>query len=242
MKKQKAFTVIELLVVIAIIGLLSSIVLVSIKGARKKARIASLLQFSASIKNAIGDRIVGEWRFEEGDGNSVADTSGNDNNGTWNEVGDHWEPNDISQLGTAGKFDGDDYVKISSSSSLDTLNGSEGITLEVWVYSSSLDSVKRIAYRYPNFSLSTFGKKARFIIYSSSPSVRVILTNSDLEENSWVHIVATYNGTESEIFINGKEDTSENFGTSDPLDDSSASLFIGFTFDSWDGFLDKVKY
>ncbi len=38
--KQKSFTIIELLVVIAVIGLLSSIVLVSMKGTRDKAKIA----------------------------------------------------------------------------------------------------------------------------------------------------------------------------------------------------------
>ena len=65
--KKASFTVIELLVVIAIIGLLASVILVSLTKSRGKAREKSALQFSSTVYHALGADLVAFWNFDDPD-------------------------------------------------------------------------------------------------------------------------------------------------------------------------------
>ena len=110
---NKAFTLIELLVVIAIIGVLSSIVLLSLQGAKDQAELAEAQSFARQVRASLGLSLVGEWRFDDGAGMEAKDGSGYDNHGDL--AGDpQWVTGIFSQ---ALDFDGTgDYVEIANSS------------------------------------------------------------------------------------------------------------------------------
>ena len=82
--------------------------------------------------------LVGYWNFEEGTGSTTStDRSGMGNNGSWGGTGTHYA---TGKAGTySGQFDGsDDYVAISSASSLASLSN---LTACAWVLSNNPNGV-----------------------------------------------------------------------------------------------------
>jgi len=133
LKFKRSFTLIELLVVIAIIGLLSSVILVSLSGPRQKAKITKALEFSQSVQHAIGIEAVGVWDFDDC---TAKDLSGYKNNGTINGaicVDDTpYKLVGSGQGKNALSFDGnDDYVEVPNGTGAPFRQSSQ-ITYSFW--------------------------------------------------------------------------------------------------------------
>ncbi len=209
MKKEKSFTVIELLVVIAIIGLLSAVILVSLKGTRKKASIASGEQFSSHIYHRFGADAVGVWNFDDG---TPKDSSGNGNDGT---LEGNAEINEDSAKFRQGlSLDGNlDYVEVpdpGEESSLD-IDGNT-MTVEAWIRPENIGDWDTIAKKHESWFFTLYnvisgddpGLKFRY--YSGGSSYTLYVTDC-IENEEWQHVAATYDGNEDgiKIFVNGKE-------------------------------------
>ncbi|MDO8559215.1 MAG: LamG-like jellyroll fold domain-containing protein [bacterium] len=142
MIRSRSFTLIELLVVIAIIGLLASVVLVSMAGIREKAKITKTLEFSQSLQRNLGAYAVGIWSFDD-QTNPTKDGSGYNNHGAVNgAVFTSDTPHLAAGVGTgkyALSFDGvNDYVELGNPSLFNS-NFAE-FTVEAWFKSNVWDS------------------------------------------------------------------------------------------------------
>lgn len=223
--RQKGFTLIEMLVVVAIIGLLATIVLVSLQASREKARIAKGLQFSANIYHSLGAFAVGVWDFDEGttgtcsDGKDICDFSGNENNGTLN--GAEHNEDTPSKKGYSLDFDGgSEHVLIGSDDSLNNI--SEAVTVSGWIYCRESDppwyqyivsNDRDCCGVYAGYSLFIVGTRGYFQIWGKENPGDIaeryrIDTVRNISFEKWHHLVGTFNGTELKIYLDGEfEDT-----------------------------------
>ena len=179
---------------------------------------------------------VAAWDFNEGEGETFADQTGNNNTGTlYNGMG--WSK---GQIANGVILDGiDDYAEIPSSTSLD-IDG-DAVSVSVWARLDLLPAELPGAYgpiydsESDNYVIyeDKGNNELRFKVTTSGGAERPGIPATDLKVNEWLHIVGVYDGFNAMIFLNGEmKDSHELEGTVTPgqvarLGTSLGSYFKG---------------
>ncbi|MDO8474237.1 MAG: LamG-like jellyroll fold domain-containing protein [bacterium] len=239
------FTLIELLVVIAVIGMLASIVLVSLKGTREKTSIAKGKNLSSQIAHVLGIEARGIWHFEETSGPSL-DSSGYGGNGTWNNVQSKTVAECGLDLGGCLYFNGNANVDVGSSSAQGLQNT---VTVSAWVYYSG-DPSWRTYFGRKSWATQQFFNLAYNI--NCGPTVPWMVYYGNFQSfcwgddlrNQWVHLVVTYDSSLSsanfKTYQNGVAKQTRNFNGIAILDGSASLIGNSVDVRPWNGYIDEV--
>ncbi len=157
---------------------------------------------AATLAPAATSGLVAAYGFSEGTGSTAADASGNSNAGAitgavWNATG---------KFGSSLTFQGgSDVVLIQPSTSL---NLSTGMTLEAWVYPTSLQAGWRpVVQRAPDAYLLHAGSTQAPLRPVGGGTFNGVLTYitspAAIPANAWSHIATTWDGTTLREYVNG---------------------------------------
>jgi hypothetical protein len=169
--------------------------------------------------------LVAAYAFDEASGTTVADASGNNNNGT---LGAGVTRTTQGRFGSALAFNGTGYVSVPHSASLALTTG---MTLEAWVFPTGSPTSWATAL------MKNVTGDAAYLLYAGSPNNAMVyvtpqgsasarVTNTAaLPLNTWSHIAGTYDGTTLRFYVNGVQIGSRS--VSGTLVTSSGPLTIG---------------
>jgi prepilin-type N-terminal cleavage/methylation domain-containing protein len=250
--KNRAFTLLELLVVITIIGILASIVVVSMSGSTDSATIAKGKAYAQQIHALLGHEAVLDLNFNENDyntcpdGSDVCDASGYNNNGTISQDEDGAAFVSSPVDGYALSFDGvDDYVNAGNGASL---NITGEITIEAWVNTdiespavnkgifAKCDAVNGYMIRH-----RTGAKDIQAAVFKSGSAISAD-SSITLVAGQWYHVVGTYNGERVKVYVNGVyEGVSGVFTAGIGITAYNARIGNDYNTPNWSGLIDDVR-
>ena len=189
--------------------------------------------------------LVAAYSFDEGTGTSVADLSGNGNTGTVN--GATWG---TGRFGQALSFDGvNDRVVVPDSPSLDLTTG---MTMEAWVRPTApmTNKWRTVLFKHRDNNATNM----MYVLYANrntrvpnaeitnGTTVRAANGTTQVPENAWTHLAATYDGTVLRLYMNATQVGT--IATTGAISVSNGQLWIGANniWPEWfAGLIDEVR-
>ena len=142
------------------------------------------------------------YGFNETSGTKANDVSGNTNNGTTRNI--TWTT--AGKYGGAATFDGtSSWVTVNDASTLDLTNG---MTVEAWVYPTALGSAWRTVLMKEKpggmvYSLYANESTQRAVTQLNIGGELNAWSTTQLPLNTWSHIAGTWDGATLKMWVNG---------------------------------------
>lgn len=255
---RRGFTVIELLVVISIIGVLSSVIMVSVSAARDKARVAAGQKFAGHIYRGFGDQVISHFNFDDDVGSTITDQSIKRNNGSFDTAA---TPSSVAfsnftpQSGTGQSlfietFGTRNRALITPISDLQLTSGG---TISIWTNPSNITSTRYLVNKSANSDCVNTNASRYFLrlipvsgvngvlqLGINSDSATYVSSSIPLVQDKWQHVAVTFNGQARRMYINGNEVASLSGSLSNPNGSvsSESCVFIG---QNYAGYIDDVQ-
>ena len=198
------------------------------------------------VQGQTPNKLLGWWRLDEADGNSVADASGNSRAGT--RIGNpQWRP-DGGKIGGTLQFDGNaGRVEISDESAFDI---TDAITVAAWIKVNVFnqrwqaivtkgDSAWRLQRTAEENSLSFH---ATGIQSADADWSMGVTGRKNVNDGQWHHVVSVYDGATLWLYVDGVLDNSS--PASGRIATNNFAVVIGGNSErssrEWNGLIDEV--
>ncbi len=128
----------------------------------------------------------------------------------------------ITYAQTALDFDGtDDHVVLANEGNFDFTTS---MTVEFWVKSNGFGLLEGLVTKGDD-SWRVHTETNGTVKFAGSSAFPDFASTSAIDDNTWHHVAATYDGTTAKIYIDGVEESS--VAANDPIDNSSFNVAIG---------------
>ncbi len=187
--------------------------------------VLTLLAFSPNLMAVTTDGLVGAWLFDDGTGNTVADSSGNELDGEVSLGTPEWVD---GKFHGAMKFGGADMVTVPDNDALDLTS----FTIAAWINSPATSGrwhviAAKEARNPTGRNYGIFGHVNSGVIHYSftSGGWKSFDAKTNVTDGAWHHIAATYSSPNFKLYVDGTLDA-ETAPNAVP-ESNDSSLYIG---------------